>query len=99
MTQNDRNNNDSGNTLMAFPAEFRVRCPRCGAAPQASSFEDEQVRYSCRSSDDFQSAICVQWEKDGISEGLVADAREILNTREILNKFQFGFATALRAVR
>lgn len=96
---NDRNDNQSGTNLVLFPAEFRVRCPRCGAAPQASPFSDNSVRYSCRSGDDFQSEICVQWEKDGVSEGLVADAREILNTREILNKFQFSFLANIRAVK
>ena len=99
MTLNDRNNDDSGDNLVLFPAEFRIRCPRCGAAPQASPFAESQVRYSCRSRDDFQSTICMEWEKEGISEGLVADAREILSNREILHKFQFGFTAAMRAVR
>ena len=93
MTTNDRNNDGSGNNTVLFPAQFRVRCPRCGAAPQDSPFSDNSVRYSCRSSDDFQSEICVQWEKDGVSEGLVADARDILS------KFQFTGMASLRAVK
>ena len=93
MTANDQHNNGGGNNLVLFPAQFRVRCPRCGAAPQASPFSDDLVRYSCRSGDDFQSEICVQWEKDGVSEGLVADAREILS------KFQFSGMASLRAVK
>ena len=92
MSDHNRNNN-GGNNLVLFPAQFRVRCPRCGAAPQASSFEDSLIRYSCRSGDHFQSEICVQWEKDGVSEGLVADAREILS------KIQFSGMAALRAVK
>jgi len=90
---NDRLDNQGGNNLVLFPAEFRVRCPRCGAAPQVSAFSENQVRYSCRSGDDFQSEICVQWEKDGVSEGLVADARDILS------KFQFTGMASLRAVK
>ncbi len=93
MTENDRKNNQGGNNLVSFPAEFRVRCPRCGAAPQASPFGDDLVRYSCRSGDHFQSQICVQWEKEGISEGVVADAREILN------RFQFSAMAMLSAVK
>ncbi len=86
-------NKQSGNNLLSFPAQFRVRCPRCGAEPQVSPFSDNLIRYRCRSGDDFQSEICLQWEKDGISEGLVAEAREILN------KFQFNATAFLRAVK
>lgn len=90
---NDRNNDSGGDNTVLFPAQFRVRCPRCGAASQDSPFSDKGVHYSCRSSDDFQSEICVQWEKDGVSEVLVADARDILS------KFQFTGMASLRAVK
>lgn len=93
MSENDRNNNHGGENLVLFPAQFRVRCPRCGAAPKMSPFEDDLVRYSCRSGDDFQSEICAQWEKEGISENLVSEAREILK------RFQFSALASLRAVK
>ena len=93
MTENDRNNNGGGNNLVLFPAEARVRCPRCGAAPQVSQFADKLVRYSCRSGDDFQSEVCLEWEKAGVSEGLVTEARDILS------KFQFARMGFLRAVK
>lgn len=93
MTENGHNYNQGGSNLVAFPAQFRVRCPRCGAAPQESPFSESLIRYSCRSGDDFQSEICVQWEKDGVSQGLVADARDILS------KFQFAGMASLRAVK
>jgi len=83
MTNQNLINNECENTLVLFPAQFRVRCPRCGADRHESPFAENLVRYGCRSGDHFQSEICEQWEKDGIAKGLVADALDILN------KFQF----------
>jgi hypothetical protein len=93
MSDHDRNNQYDGNNLVLFPSQFRVRCPRCGSAPKMSSFEDSQVRYSCRSGDDFQSEICAQWEKEGVAENLVSEARDILK------RFQFNAPSTLRAVK
>ena len=93
MTDNEGINAQGDSNLVVFPGAFRVRCPRCGAAPQVSQFQDDLVRYSCGSGDDFQSEVCLEWEKAGVSEGLVAEARDILS------KFQFAGMGFLRAVK
>lgn len=78
--------------LIEFPARFRVRCPHCSSERKAPKNKGKASRYSCQSTDQARSALCVQRAKERYSENLIADARAILG------KFRFGAPAPLCVV-